>query len=78
MNCIAEGPILQIITRLAEILQRLAVEKLHLAACAHGRNKPGDIVDDLEPVDLPRSQEFLCPLPVLDINVCSVPLDYVA
>src|SRR6266446_4503519 len=46
MNGVAGGPILQFLSRLAEIFQDLAVEKFHLACRTHGTYKPRNGVDD--------------------------------
>jgi hypothetical protein len=43
---VAGDPILQFLTRLAEIFQDLAVEKLRLAGRTQGRYKPRNGVDD--------------------------------
>src|SRR5260370_42435420 len=46
MEGVARGPILQFLSRLAEILQDLTVEKFDLARCVQGTHKPGNGVDD--------------------------------
>ena len=78
MNGIDEGPVLQLLICFAEILQGLAVEKLHLAHCARRSHEPGNVVDDLPPGQFPRTQGFLSPLAILDIYTGSVPFDDVA
>src|SRR4029450_10297835 len=49
MNGIDQGPVLQLFTRFAEILEGLLVEKFHFAHCSCRRHKPGNVVDDLPP-----------------------------
>src|ERR1700757_488579 len=49
MNGISQGPVLQLLICLTEILEGLAVQKLHFAHCAHGRHHPRDVIDDLPP-----------------------------
>jgi hypothetical protein len=78
MNDIGQCPVFQVLSCLAEILQSLTVEKLDLTLRAHRRDQPGDVIDDLSPGQFPRLQDFLCPLPVLDVKICSVPPDKVA
>src|SRR5262249_690258 len=75
MNGIDEGPVLQLPMCFAEILQGLAVQKLHLAHCTRGSHKPGNVVDDLPPGQFPRTQGLLSPLAILDIHMGSVPFD---
>ena len=75
MNGIDEGPVLQILICLAEILQDLAIEELDLARCAQRSYEPRNVVDDLPPGHFPRAQAFLSPLAILDIQIDSVPFD---
>src|SRR5581483_4809044 len=56
-----------------EILQGLMIEELHLAHRSHGRDKPGNVVDDLAPREFPRMQSFLPPLAVVDVEIGSIP-----
>src|SRR5262249_12680627 len=73
MNDSDQGPVLQVLTRLAEILQGLLVEKLNFAVGAHGGHESGNVVDNLSPGDLARAQSLLPPLAVLDIEIGSMP-----
>src|ERR1700757_1118671 len=54
VNGISQGPVLQLLIRFTEILECLAVQKLHFAHCAHGRHQPRDVIDDLPPGELAR------------------------
>ena len=46
MDSVAGVPILQFLSRLAEIFQELAVEQFDLARGIQGAHKPGNAVDD--------------------------------
>jgi len=46
MESVTGGPILQFLSRLAEILQDLAVEEFNLARRIQGTHKPRNCVDD--------------------------------
>jgi hypothetical protein len=46
MHSVAGGPILQFLSRLAEIFQELTVEKFNLAGRVQGTHKPRNTVDD--------------------------------
>src|SRR5215467_1435408 len=78
MNRTDEGPVLQLLICLAEILQGLAVQKLHFAHCTSGCHEPRNVVDDLLPRKFSRPQGFLPSLAILDINTGSVPFEDVA
>src|SRR6516162_10469041 len=78
MNRTDEGPVLQLLSCLTEILQGLTVQKLHFAHCAHRRHEPGNIVDNLAPRQFPRMQGLLYPLAILDVYAGSVPFEDVA
>src|SRR6266481_327185 len=68
-----QGPVLQLLVCLAEILEGLPVEKLHLAHCTHRGHEPGNIVDNLSPRKLARTEKFLGASAVLDIDIGSQP-----
>ena len=78
MNGADERPVLQLLVCFAEILQGLAVEKLHLAHWPHRRHESGNAIDDLPPGEFSRTQGFLAPLAILDVHVGSVPFEDVA
>src|SRR5215467_10370342 len=78
MNRTDEGPVLQLLSCLTEILQGLTVQKLHFAHCAHRRHEPGNVVDNLAPRQFPRVQGLLYPLAILDVYTGSVPFEDVA
>src|SRR5215470_13075140 len=73
MNGISQGPMLQLFICLTEILEGLAVEKLHFAHCAHRRHQTRDVIDDLPPGQLLRTQVLLPSLAILDVCTGSVP-----
>src|SRR5215469_273284 len=75
---IGAAPVFQLLTCFAEILQFRAVEKLSRARWPMGIHQPGNIVDNLPPGQLPRSQGCLCLLSILNVNICSVPSDNAA
>src|SRR6516162_1411995 len=78
MNRTDEGPVLQLLSCLTEILQGLTVQKLHFAHCSHRRHEPGNIVDNLAPRQFPRMQGLLYSLAILDVYTGSVPFEDVA
>src|SRR6516164_4678428 len=78
MNRTDEGPVLQLLSCLTEILQGLTVQKLHFAHCAHRRHEPGNVVDNLAPRQFPRMQGLLYSLAILDVYAGSVPFEDVA
>src|SRR5215469_1321277 len=49
MNGISQGPVLQLLICLTEVLESLAVEKLNFTHWAHRRHQPRDVIDDLPP-----------------------------
>ena len=73
MNGADEGPVLQLLICLAEILQDLPVEKLHFAHRAHRGHEPGNVVDDLPPGEFARTQGLLATLAILDVDIGSEP-----
>src|SRR5215831_18775255 len=75
MNRTDKGPVLQLLSSLAEILQGLAVEKLHIATRSGRSNEPRNVIDDLPPGEFARAQGFLSPLAIFDIEIGSVPFD---
>src|SRR5258706_78433 len=64
MDGVAGGPILQFLSRLAEIFQDLAVEKLDLACRTQGTHKPRNSVDDQTKAFLTLLECRLVALPV--------------
>ena len=78
MNRADEGPVLQLLICPAEILQGLAVQKLHLAHCARRRHEPWNVVDDLPPGEFSRMQVFFSLFVILDVYTGSVPFENVA
>src|SRR5215831_223397 len=67
MNRTDEGPVLQLLIGLAEILKGLAVQKLNLAQCTCRSHEPRNVVDDLPPGEFAGTQGFLTTLAILDI-----------
>src|SRR5262245_42975891 len=78
MNGIDQGPILQLFTGFAKILQDLPVQKLYFAHCTGRSHEPGNVVDDLPPGQFPRTQGLLPPLAILDVYTGPVPFEDVA
>src|SRR5262245_51761960 len=78
MNCIDEGPVLQLLICFPEVFQSLAVEELDLAHCAPRSDKARDIVDNLPPGQFSRTQGLLSPLAIIDVQIGSVPLNDIA
>src|SRR6185295_4222265 len=62
MNGIDQGPVFQLLARIAEILQGLAVEEFHVAHSARRSHEPGNVVDDLPPGELACTLGLLSPL----------------
>src|SRR6516164_9801271 len=78
MNDTDAGPVLQLLSCLAEILQSLAVDKLNLAHSTRRSHEPGNVVDDLPPGQFPRMQGLLSLLATVDVYTGSVPFEDVA
>src|SRR5215475_6212907 len=78
MNRTNEGPVLQLLSCLAEILQGLAVKKLDLAHCTRRSHEPGNVVDDLPPGEFSLSNRILSSLAILNVYTGSVPFEDVA
>src|SRR5262249_35154191 len=78
VNDIDARPVFQFLPRLAEIFHHLLIKKLHLACCTRRMYEPRDVVNDLPPRKFAGLQSFLSTLPILDINIGSVPLEDVA
>jgi hypothetical protein len=62
MDSVAGGPILQFLSRLAEIFQDLTVEKSDIACRTQGTHKPRNSVDDLTKAFLTLLQHRLAGL----------------
>src|SRR5262249_4266748 len=75
MNSIDEGPVLQLLSCLTEILQGLSVQKLHFAHGTGHSHEPGNVVDDLPPGEFSRTQGFLSALAILDVYTRSIPFE---
>src|SRR5262249_54002943 len=75
MNNVGPGPVLQLLSCLAEILQNLTVEVLDLAGCSRRMHEPWNVVDDLPPGEFLGTQGFLPSLAILDVDIRSVPFD---
>src|SRR5882762_9638017 len=75
MDSVAGGPVLQLLGRLAEIFQELAVEEHHLARGTQGTYKPGNAIDDKAKALLVRPEGLLGTFPLFEIGVRAVPLD---
>src|SRR5215469_271488 len=69
VNGITQGPVLQVVTCFAEILQGLTVEKFDLTHCAHGRHHPRDVIDDLPPGQFLRAEGLLPTLAIFDVYI---------
>src|SRR4030095_6356346 len=78
VNGINESPILQLLLGLAEIFQRLAVEKLDLAHSPGRSNKPRNAIDDLTPRKFACKQGFLSTFAILNVDTGSVPFEDLA
>src|SRR6202521_3153206 len=74
MDGVADGPILQFLSRLAEIFQGLPVEKFDLACRIQRAHEPRHRVDDLAQIEFPGAQSILGALSVFDVGVRSEPL----
>jgi hypothetical protein len=75
MNDIQPGPVRQLLSCFAVILQGLAVDKLRFAHCTRRMHEPRNIVDDLAPGEFIRLQHLLSQLAILDLYIGSVPSD---
>src|SRR5258708_27477451 len=75
MNGVAGCPTLQLLSRLAEIFQNLAVEKFDLACRTHGTHEPRNAMDDQTQIEFARTQGFLSTFPVVNISKQDVPAD---
>jgi hypothetical protein len=75
MHSANEGPVLQFVICLAEILQRLAIEELDLAQCAHCSHQAWNVVDNLPPGQLSGTQVLFSLLAIFDVDIGSISFD---
>src|SRR5580700_1594470 len=75
MDGVAGGPILQVLSRFAEIFQELAVEELDLARGTQGTHEPGNGVDDQTQAKFAGAQSILGALSIFDVGVRAEPFD---
>src|SRR5260221_9274481 len=75
MDHVAGGPILQLLSRGAEVFQELPVDEFDLASRAQGSHKPGNAVDDQAQALLIRPEAVLCALAVVNVSQQHVPAD---
>src|ERR1700674_159884 len=74
MDGVAGRPILQFLSRLAEIFQDSPVDKLGLACRTQGADVPWNSIDDEAQSLLIRTEGLLGAFPLFKIGVRSVPL----
>jgi hypothetical protein len=75
MDGVTGGPLFHFISRLAEILQDLAVEKFDLTCRVRGRDKARNAVDGETQALFIRPQGIFSPLPIVDVSTRCIPSD---
>ena len=75
MDSVAGVPILQFLSRLAEIFQELTVEELDLAGGTQGTDKPRDAIDEMAELALTFTYRFLRAFSLIDIRLQNAPTD---
>src|SRR5215472_11073465 len=76
MNHTGSGPFLQLLTRFAEILQDLLVNKLYLTRWVQRVYEPGDVIDDRAKIGLALQQFLLGTLAIINVCKKEVPRGY--
>ena len=78
MNCVVRPPLPELLERLAEVLEHLAVDDFDVTGCAQECDQPRDAVDDQTRFALAFAQGLLGALALVDVDEQVVPADDVA